>query len=125
MAIIPKEVLLAATMMAKLEGLLPEQTMAMVFRALDHDIQAPTGSRFNPARTLGIGQAIYAALFNYPFDLKVDTRAPNGWRWDAQIPEYGYSASFEQMFVAAQLDVAQQRAAPRDHVRADIAQNSV
>ncbi|QLG87236.1 hypothetical protein HQ393_02650 [Chitinibacter bivalviorum] len=125
MTIIPKEVLLAAAMMAKLEGLLPEQTMAMVFRALDHEIRAPRGGCFNPARTLGIGKAIYAALFNFPFDLMIDTRTSNGWRWETQIPDYGYCASFEQMFVQAQLDVAQQRTVKHRPHQADIAQNSV
>ncbi|MBM5571000.1 MULTISPECIES: hypothetical protein [Deefgea] len=111
MDIVPQEMLIAVAKTAKLDGLSPEETMTLVFRALDHEMRGPGGQRFNPARTDGIGRAIYAALFNYPLSLKVDTKASNGFRWEVAIPAYGYSAPFEQMFVDALLRVEQQRSA--------------
>jgi hypothetical protein len=125
MNIIPKEVLLAATLMAKLDGLLPEQTMAIVFRALDHEMHDPHGQRFNPARTPGIGKAIYAALFGYPLELCVDPKTRNGWCWQVDIPEHGYSNTFEQMFVAAQLAVGSQRGGAMQQIHPDLPQNYV
>ncbi|WP_410498493.1 hypothetical protein [Chitinibacter sp. S2-10] len=109
MDIIPKEIVLAAAQMAKLDGLLPEQTMVLVFRALDHEISPDGRRKINPARTLGIGKAIYAALFDYPFDLTRDNQTANGWCWNVQIPEYGYGPIFEQLFIQAQLTVGTQR----------------
>jgi len=111
MDIVPQELLIAVAKTAKLDGLSPEETMTLVFRALDHEMRGPSGRRFNPARTDGIGRAIYAALFNYPLSLKVDARASNGFRWEVTIPAHGYSAPFEQMFVDALLCVEAQRLA--------------
>ncbi|MGL4994748.1 MAG: hypothetical protein ACRC6G_01080 [Deefgea sp.] len=110
MDIVPQEMLIAVAKTAKLEGLSPEETMALVFRALDHEMRGLNGRLFNPARTDGIGKAIYAALFNYPLSLVVDARANNGFRWVVTIPSHGYSAPFEQMFVDALLQVDVQRA---------------
>ena len=125
MTIIPKDVLLAATLMAKLDGLLPEQTMALVFRALDHEISDPDGRRFNPARTPGIGKAIYAALFGYPLCLCPDQSTRNGWCWQVKIPEHGYSSVFEQMFISAQLAVGAQRGSAVQQIHRDLPQNLV
>jgi hypothetical protein len=110
MDIVPQEMLIAVAKTAKLDGLSPEETMALVFRALDHKMRGPNGRLFNPARTDGIGKAIYAALFNYPLSLVLDAKASNGFRWQVTIPSHGYSAPFEQMFVDALLRVEVQRA---------------
>ncbi|WP_027467626.1 hypothetical protein [Deefgea rivuli] len=111
MDIVPQEILIAVAKTAKLDGLSPEETMALVFRALDHEMRGPNGRLFNPARTDGIGRAIYAALFNYPVALVRDAKATNQYRWLATIPPHGYSAPFEQMFIDALLRVDAQRAA--------------
>lgn len=125
MSIIPKEILIAATALAKLDGLNPEQTMTLVFRALDHEICGPKGQVFNPARTPGIGKAIYAALFGYHVELVADHKSPSQWRWQAQIPSHGYSPAFEQMFIHAQLAVGDQRRHLTRHIPADNSQNSM
>nr|WP_314899303.1 hypothetical protein [uncultured Deefgea sp.] len=110
MDIVPQEMLIAVAKTAKLDGLSPEETMTLVFRALDHPMRGPNGRQFNPARTEGIGKAIYAALFNYPVSLVLDAKASSGFRWQVTIPSHGYSAPFEQMFVDALLRVEVQRA---------------
>jgi hypothetical protein len=117
MNIVPQEILIAVAKVAKLDGLLPEETMALVFRALDHEMRGPNGKPFNPARTDGIGKAIYAALFNYPLALVEDRAAINQWRWSVSIPAHGYSVPFEQLFVDALLCVATQRAMYTNSVR--------
>ena len=96
MDIVPQEILIAVVKTAKLDGLMPEETMALVFRALDHEMPGLNGRLFNPARTDGIGSAIYAALFNYPLALVEDSKAKNGFRWSVTIPSHGYSMPFEQ-----------------------------
>ena len=103
MIIVPQEMLIAVAKTAKLDGLSPEETMTLVFRALDHEMMGPNGRLFIPARTVGIGKAIYAALFNYPLTLVNDVTTHNHLRWIAHIPEYGFSPPFEQMFVDAVL----------------------
>lgn len=110
MDIVPQEILIAVAKIAKLDGLSPEETMSLVFRALDHEMRGPNGRLFNPARTDGIGKAIYAALFNYPLALELDAKANNGFRWSVTVPQHGYSAPFEQMFVNALLCAEVQRA---------------
>jgi hypothetical protein len=111
MDIVPQEILIAVAKTAKLDGLTPQETMALVFRALDHEMRGLNGRKFNPARTDGVGKAIYAALFNYPLALVMDAKSKNGFRWSVSIPAHGYSAPFEQLFVDAILHVEQQRAA--------------
>lgn len=112
MDILPQEILIAVAKVAKLDGLSTEETMALVFRALDHEMGGGGGRQLNPARTDGIGKAIYAALFNYPLSLVQDSTAKNGFRWRVSLPEHGYSAPFEQIFVDALLLVDVQRSNP-------------
>ncbi|WP_373975135.1 hypothetical protein NT239_16105 [Chitinibacter sp. SCUT-21] len=123
MRMIPKEVLIAATKMAKLDGLTPEQTMSLVFRALDHELSEQNGRKINLARTPGIGKAIYAALFAYPVEFIPDQNSPNGWCWDVVLPEHGYGQAFEQMFLQAQINVDEQRQHRKGYSQTDIAQN--
>lgn len=118
MNIVPQDILIAVAKTAKLDGLMPEETMALVFRSLDHEMRGLNGRLFNPVRTDGIGKAIYAALFNYPLELIADVTASNGFRWTVKIPEHGYSAPFEQMFVGAILQVEVQRAGRVERVAA-------
>ncbi|KAF0814305.1 hypothetical protein IGB42_01206 [Andreprevotia sp. IGB-42] len=80
MELAPAEMLIAAAQMAMRDHLTPSQTMAVILRALDHDLQAPDGKAFNPVRTPGIGEAIYAAMFGYPLAIVVDASPQRGWR---------------------------------------------
>ncbi|AOX99558.1 hypothetical protein BJP62_03255 [Jeongeupia sp. USM3] len=89
--------------MAMLDGLAPAQTMAVVFRAIDHEFAGAGGRRFNPARTAGIGAAIYAAMFGYAFRFVADPGERGGHRWENEIPQHGYSPPFQSLFIEAML----------------------
>ncbi|BCL75634.1 hypothetical protein JHS3_13700 [Jeongeupia sp. HS-3] len=103
MVLIPEEILLSAARMAMLDGLSPAQTMAVVFRAIDHEFAGAGGRRFNPARTAGVGAAIYAAMFGYPLRFVIDPAARGGHRWESEIPAHGYSQPFQSLFIEAML----------------------
>ncbi|WP_255989365.1 hypothetical protein [Chitinolyticbacter albus] len=108
MKIVPREIVQAAATMAMSVRLTPAQTMAVVFRALDHELGGFGVAPFNPARIPGVGAAIYAAMFGYPFEL---VRVDGQHRWQAKLPEHGYSEPFQQLFIDAMLLVDAQRAA--------------
>ncbi|WP_148715296.1 hypothetical protein [Chitinolyticbacter meiyuanensis] len=108
MNIVPREIVQAAATMAMSGRLTPSQTMAVVFRALDHELGGFGTEPLNPARVPGVGAAIYAAMFGYPFDLVL---RDDGYCWQAELPEHGYSAPFQQLFIDAMLMVDAQRAA--------------
>jgi len=114
MELVASEVLIAAAQMAMHDHLTPSQTMAVVLRALDHDLRGPGGKSFNPARTPGIGAAVYAAMFGYPLRFVADPQAAGGWRWLSSLPPHGYNSTFEQIFVEAMIQVGEAR---RDHQR--------
>ncbi|MDW5415732.1 hypothetical protein R6242_04000 [Iodobacter sp. CM08] len=98
MDLIHEEILLAAARMAILDEMTAEETIAIIFRAIDHEMMGPDGQSFNPARIAGVGTAIYAAMFDYPFSL---IEVPNdGLFWRAKIPKHGFSAPFEQLLNA-------------------------
>ncbi|SMC25777.1 hypothetical protein SAMN02745857_02282 [Andreprevotia lacus DSM 23236] len=109
MELVPAELLIAAAHMAMSDHLTPSQTMTVVLRAIDHELRGPDGKPFNPARTAGIGEAIYAAMFGYPLALVADSKAASGWRWQSSIPEHGYGPAFQQSFLDALVDVGDLR----------------
>jgi hypothetical protein len=95
MELIQKEILLAAVHMAVLDNLPADETVAVVFRAIDHEMMGEDGRSFNPARITGVGSAIYAAMFDYPFEL-LDV-PDEGFVWQAKIPKHGFSTPFEML----------------------------
>jgi hypothetical protein len=104
MELIQKEILLAAVRMANLPA---EETVAVAFRAIDHEIMGADGRSFNPARIAGFGSAIYAAMFDYPLDL-LDVPG-EGFVWRAKIPKHGFSQPFEQLLHEGKLRAEQGR----------------
>ncbi|WP_035060766.1 hypothetical protein [Andreprevotia chitinilytica] len=109
MELVPRDIVIAAARMAMLDHLTPSQTMAVVLRAIDHDLMGPGGKPFNPARTEGIGQAVYAAMFGYPVEFVHDPLAANGCRWVSELPNHGYSQPFQQFFIDAMVLVDYER----------------
>ncbi|WP_028450756.1 hypothetical protein [Chitinibacter tainanensis] len=117
-----QEILQATAAMARADALSPAQTLALLFRALDHWLPAPDTTPFNPARTQGFAAACYAAQHGWPLALRRDRHAPNGWRWQAELPASCAPAQLGQWLLAAQLEVGQQRARTAQLARADSAQ---
>ena len=103
MDFIHEEILLAAARMARLDKMSAEETIAVIFRAIDHEMMGPDGQSFNPARIDGVGMAIYAAMFDYPFSL-IET-PDDGLFWRARIPKHGFSPPFEQLLNAGKTRV--------------------
>jgi hypothetical protein len=113
MEIIQKEILLAAVRMAILDNLPADKTLAVVFRAIDHEMMGDDGRSFNPARIPGVGSAIYAAMFDYPFELR---EVPGeGFAWQAKIPKHGFSTPFEMLLNKGKSMVEQCRKEQRAH----------